>query len=344
MKITLGNGRPKANLRGGVCTVHLRLLAQSVCATAPSSRTLSPKLCSTIELQLRQYVSASLGTEFDVSEIIFLEDGAEILLKISTLGYFVKTYDTFAKALTSLVSSCRSAIEWACRAETDRLKISGEWYPEPQLVSLELAASDELGSFSKRLQQPLTLLLIGTLLGSVLIPFVNDISNQRKVRHEERIKIALTIVEQSHETDRRLSNLINYLVLFRKDHDDPSASRAFIKAEQSSARKTFNEMYISFNAQAWWWHWTVKSESSLSALATQPESKRISELARQYSDSLEECSHAVTSLWDPFLKNAYNPADPKNDQLIAEASDNLTKARKRRNEIALEMARVFALH
>jgi hypothetical protein len=183
---------------------------------------------------------------------------------------------------------------------------------------------------------------MGTLLGSILIPYLNDISNRSKLRHEERVKVALMIVEQSHETDRRLFNLMDYLVLFRKDHNDPAAHQAYLRKEQYNARKIFNEMYLSFNAQAWWWHWNVKSESSLSAIATPEESKRIGELAREYSDALLECTQALTKLWDPFLKNAYSPADPQNDALISQASEGLTKARTRRNKIALQMAQVLA--
>jgi hypothetical protein len=151
-----------------------------------------------------------------------------------------------------------------------------------------------------------------------------------------------TRLEQSHETDRRLSNLIDYLVLFRKDHDAPSKEAGYFDKEQYSARKTFNDMYLSFNSQAWWWHWNVKSESSLSALATHEESKQVSQLARQYSDALNECVGAVTSLWDPFLKRPYDPSNAQYNVLIKKASDDLTKARQKKDAIALEMARIFA--
>src|SRR5258708_25616584 len=123
---------------------------------------------------------------------------------------------------------------------------------------------------------------------------------------------------------------MSYLVLFRKDHNDASEPRPSLKKEQYSARKAFNEMYLSYTAQAWWWHWNVKSESSLSAVATAEESTRVGQLATEYSDALEQCNQAVSKLWSPFLKDRFEPRNPQNDVLISQAREDLTKARKRR--------------
>jgi hypothetical protein len=197
-------------------------------------------------------------------------------------------------------------------------------------VRLQCSNVDEGKSVLELSQQPISLLLMGTLLGSLLIPYSNDRSNRHKLKHEERVKVAILIIEQSHETDRRLSNLIDFLVLFRKDHNAFSKVPGYFEKEQYNGRKSFNDMYLSFNSQAWWWHWNVKSESSLSALATPDESKRMSELARQYSEALGECVGAVTSLWDPLLKNHYNPSNHRYDELIKKASEDLTKSRKKK--------------
>jgi hypothetical protein len=323
--------------RGDVCTIRLLLLCVS-----DQGPTGESSVRNIIETAVREHVSASLEPVFTIKEILFARERGEILLTITAARFRLSSYDTLAKTFDLLVSHLKTSLSWTLERRGVGTISSAQWCAEPPLIRSQLQSSDLRKSFLEALQNPLALLLIGTILGSVLIPKLNDISNRNKLRHEERIKLALMIVEQSHETDRRLSSLMDYLVLFRKDHTDGSETKSQLKKEQWDARKSFNEMYISFNSQAWWWHWNVKSESSLSALATPEETQTIAKLDREYSDSLLQCTDAVTQLWDPFLKNQYDPKNPENDRVIATAHDSLAKARTRRNQVALEMARVFA--
>jgi hypothetical protein len=244
--------------------------------------------------------------------------------------------------LKSLVSHLRSSLTWIAERRGRDVHVEGRWTPEPVLIRMQLKDSQQRPSFFHLLQQPLGTLLVGTILGSLLIPQINDLTNRRKSRHDERLKMAVTIIEQSHESDRNLQRMIDYLALFRKDHNDPSASKEFLKGEQYTARKAFNEMYMSFNGQAWFWLGNVKSEANLSGLATSVESQRVSEASNEYANALAQAAQAVTTLWDPFLKNLYNPADPSNDILIKQAAASLEAARKRRVAAALQMARVFS--
>lgn len=323
-----------------VCTVRIKLQART---GSPPEQAASLLAGSQEKLKtlLHDGVVNSLGSGFQVADVQVLDQTAEIFIRVVSCGSITIAYTTLSGALDLLVSHIRSLVAREVVGQFP-VTVSVRWSPEPALVRMKLKEPNEKGTISKIVQQPLGVLLIGTLLGSLLIPQLNDISNRRKLRHEERVKVALMIIEQSHETDRRLYNLMDYLVLFRKDHDDPAMSAAFLKEEQRTARKTFNDMYLAFNAQAWWWHWNVKSESSLSAIATTAESKEIGELAQQYSEALGECTKAVSTLWAPFLKKPFKPDNPENDALIDAARENLTKARTRRNQLAIQMAKVFA--
>src|SRR5689334_22531645 len=116
---------------------------------------------------------------------------------------------------------------------------------------------------------------MATLFGSILIPYFNDVANHRKLRHEERVKIAISILDQTQETDRRMDSMMQYFVLFRKDHKDPRATKDELKEEQRVARKDFNNKFFLYNEQAWWWPWNVWHKGSLAALATPAESQQI---------------------------------------------------------------------
>lgn len=332
----------RAILRGDICTIRLKMIVQSGQETEAQLRVSFRELQSRMESLLRVSILESLGSAFEIRELCFIDDNFEVLIKIATTSYVMASFDGFTKTLKLLVSNLSTSLAWMFETQLTQVQFLGQWRAEPPLIRLQLEASNERSSFTKKLQQPLVVLLVGTILGSIVIPYLTDLGNRRRLRHEERIKIALMIIEQSGETDRRLSNLMDYLVLFRKDHDDPSLPKVNLKKDQLNARKTIDEMYLSFNAQAWWWHWNVKSKSDLSSLATPAESRKVALLAREYSNDLLQCTQAINELWGPFLKQPYEPANPRNDVLIVQAGKNLTTARIQRNKVALEMAKVFA--
>jgi hypothetical protein len=212
----------KSNLvYGEVCTI--RLLRESQCDNSHELKSRAgPQLPETVEEEMKKSVVESLGSRFEVERFFIAEDGAEIILRITTNGYSLQNHGEFVKGLKSLAAHLRMKAEWLFERHGLQGRVKGQFSFGPSLIRLQLESSGTRDTLSKIFQQPLTILLIGTVLGSVLIPYLNDRANRAKLRHEERVKIALNIVEQSHETDRRLSSLMNYLVLFRKDHNDRS--------------------------------------------------------------------------------------------------------------------------
>lgn len=341
MTITSWFRRKKVVLRGNVCTIRLQVLSSDAEGAGQVTDLLPSDLLGTIEPALSKSIPDSLGPDFRISDIAFHKSGAEILVKIWTDCTEIDTYEQFSTGIGLLVSHLQSLLAWLLGSYAGPIVILGQWSPEPPLIHLRLQTQEPRNEFLKQLQQPLSLLVLGTVLGSLLVPYLNDVSNRRKVRHEERIKMALSIVEQNQETDQRLFNLMEYLVLFRKDHNDPLETRADLKLQQIAAKKAFNEMYLSFNGQAWWWYWSIRSKSSLSALATKEESQKIGQFAQEYGAALSECTDPIAKVWDRLLKHPYKPRDPENDRLITQAREALKKARTRRDQAAIQMAQLL---
>jgi hypothetical protein len=331
-----------ATLRGNVCTIRLQLIRLNGEGHDHWTESLSNDFLKVIEAEIKKSIPESLGPEFKMTEFAFHKNGVELLIKIGTDYSEISSYVQLTRSIKMLVSHLRTLLAWLVGSRASHVMILGRWSPEPALILLRSQTEEKQNTLLKQLQQPLGLLILGTLLGSLLVPYLNDLSNRRKVRHEERIKMALSIVEQNDDTDRRLFNLMEYLVLFRKDHTDPSETPAELKLQQTAAKKTFNDLYLSFNGQAWWWYWGISSESSLSALATNAESQRIAQLAHEYGSSLSECTDPIAKVWDRFLKHPFNPKDPENDQVISQAREALKNARTRRNQAAIQMAQLLA--
>lgn len=333
----------RAILEGTVCTITLRISSQN----APEFTSLSTalrELHPILDSELRKSVVDSLGLTFGIGELIFRDATAEIFIVIQTTAYKLHSYRAFAGVLRSLVLHLCNVVTLHVGEQSGQLRVEGKWFPAPQLIRLRLDKASSNKSLSERLQQPLSILAIATIFGSLLIPYFNDVENRAKLRHEERVKIAISILDQSQETDRRMDSMMQYLVLFRKDHNDASATKDELSEEQSVARQAFNKLFFTFNEQAWWWPWNVWHKGSLAALATPAESQQIRSLTGEYLNALNDSSRAFPVLWDPFLKDAYRPDDPKNDKLIRQAQVIMEEGRVRRDDIALEMAKIFAAH
>lgn len=294
-----------------------------------------------IARHLRRSLSSSVEPKYFVQAVSVNAETKDILAKIGSHTERIGSYENFTKLMESLLQQQRGELLWLLRGKTGGISIGTSWYPSPIVIRSEYTWKfrDEMIA---GLKHPLALLLIGTLIGSLLIPNINEQSNERRLRHEERLKIAISIIEQSHETDRRMSNLMNFLNLFHNDHKVKGMQLPSLESDQYKAREKFNDMFLAFNGQAWFWHWNVRSESTLSALATPEEEKKISVLAREYSNALSEETAALTPLWKAFLKENFNPFDPKYDLLSQQAIAKQKKARDHRNEVAIQMAKVLA--
>jgi hypothetical protein len=333
-----------AVLEGTVCTITMRIVPTLNEQDVTSLSTVLEKLHPILDSELRRSVTDSLGLTFSIRELIFRDATAEIFIAIHTTPYKLHSYPTFTGALRSLVLHLCNILNLHVGEQSEQLRVEGEWAPAPPLIRLRLDKLSQHDSLLYRLQQPLSVLVLATLFGSILIPYFNDTENRRKLRHEERVKIAISILDQSQETDRRMDSMMQYLTLFRKDHKDPRSTKDELKEGQRIARNDFNKLFFLYNEQAWWWPWNVWHKGSLAALATPDESQQILGMVQEYLNALNEGSQAFPVLWDPFLKDAYRPDDPKNDQLIEQAKRTMEKGRVRRNDIALNMAKIFAAH
>lgn len=294
-----------------------------------------------IACNLRRSIATAIEPEYFIQALSVSAKANGLLIKIGTHRPRIGRYEPFEKLADLLLQQVRGEVLWFLRGEVNDLSIETGWYPSPQNVRSRRRSSFWVEALDA-LKHPLVLLLMGTLFGSLLIPRLNERSEHKKLRHEQRLKMALSIIEQSHETDRKMSSLTNYLDLFRGDEQINYHGKAALHADQYKARQRFDDMYLDFNAQAWFWHWNIRSESTLAALATPDESEKITMLANEYTNALIDETKAMSELWGRFLKTDFDPSDRQNSILVGKVRDEQSKARDRRNNAAIEMAKVLS--
>ena len=229
---------------------------------------------SQLEQQLKTSLATSFGPDLKIGELYIDRDGREILIRIDSVSYVVKSCGDFEKALTRFVFHLEDLFNKAVRDRLEHAAFRGRWFPAPPLIRVQSDPPERHASILRQLQQPLVTLILGTILGSALIPWIQSRSNLAKVRHDERIKLALSIIDQNGETNSKLVTLKTSLALFAKDHLNPADTVRLAK-QQQEMRERYDLQYLAFDAQAWWWYWAVQMKAQLGALATPKEATRL---------------------------------------------------------------------
>src|SRR5262245_33649826 len=108
----------------------------------------------------------------------------------------------------------------------------------------------KLDSFCRH---PLTLLIVGTLTGSVLIPWVAGRANKQAVLTEARVKEAIDIMTTSNSVNAILNKMTTAWDTFEK-YSAPESEEDYRRRREEHRHK-IDSLYADFDSIAWWWPW-----------------------------------------------------------------------------------------
>ena len=183
----------------------------------------------------------------------------------------------------------------------------------------------------------MVLLLLGTAISAVLIPYISGTISDRKLLQDERSKQALTILEESSLVDKHLETLQTTCEMFAKDtHGD----RREIVEAQRQLKKDLDEQYRTFNEQAWFWHRTLELRSMLLKVSDKDRAI-MRELLDQYRQNLVDSTKALDPVWADLLSKAYKADDPQTLQLLTTSRHNLDDLGADRDALAGKLAILF---
>jgi hypothetical protein len=329
-------------LDGPVCTIHLRSTGatdqQFADLVVNVLRPAREDLIQRLELDLKK----AFGSSLKIGNLFINEPSRDILIPIDAENYSVRNSTDLERALTLFVFFLQDKLNEAVRDKFSHVAFHGHWFPGPQLIGLKISPPEKHRSALRHLQQPITTLLLGTLLGSALIPWVQARSNARQLRHEERIKLALFVIDQNRETISQLNALQTTAELFAKDHPHPTKLAEFVK-DQKEAREKYDVQYLVFDRQAWSWTWSVLLKAQLASLAKNDEAKQIETEVRKYKANLQKCVQLIDDPWNALFRSAYEEQQWKiTAQRTQAVRPELENCHTNLDQIAGTMSRILA--
>ena len=195
--------------------------------------------------------------------------------------------------------------------------------------------------FLSFIRHPLTVLVVGAVVTSILVPILSDRVNREKLLRERRLNIAMEIIKDNVETNRRLNSMVTALELFQKDNSGPSARVVDYRAEQKELRGKIDQAYLEFDSQAWWWYSEIYSEAVVVNIISSRDLNELSRIRHEYGENLGESTRTLDGLWNPFLRDTYKPNAPRNTQLMETTRNKLQDLNNKRSQLVMDAVKIF---
>ena len=181
--------------------------------------------------------------------------------------------------------------------------------------------SSKLG---KLLSHPLFLLVAGTVLGSLVIPWVTGLAAGRQLQREAQQKTALEGLDQGFEVDRRFNAVETAVESFQKRQEQTGSALA---AEQPAVRTQIEGLYQEFNGTAWWWFRQEFHKAKVLDLLSENRLRSLEDIDECYGLNLLSSTSELSRLESLVLVDQRSPAGWGEASAIHQRLDDLTSER-----------------
>lgn len=187
------------------------------------------------------------------------------------------------------------------------------------------------------LEHPLTVLVLGSVLTVVGLPWLSQRMNDSKLINDARLQTCMSILKNSSDSDQRFNAMTTTMQMFIKDS---AAAGSASKSDQERLRAELAQQYLEFDRQAWWWISRLPTEAKL--LRIDVGSKELGELTSAYMANLVESTRVLDVLWKHCLSRSYKVTDPANKTLSDSTKRQLDQLSSKRGDLIGKFVSMFA--
>jgi hypothetical protein len=151
-------------------------------------------------------------------------------------------------------------------------------------------------------RHPLTLSIIGALLGSLLIPWVAGRANKQAVLAETRVKQAIEIMTTSESVNVMLNKLKTEFESFEKDSLSTASQEEYRKRQDELHQRIYS-LYAEFNSVGWWWTWNAYNQARILRLLGPTALEQFKADIMKYDSNLKQTVHLLDQPWRKYLSD-----------------------------------------
>jgi len=191
-------------------------------------------------------------------------------------------------------------------------------------------------------RHPLTLSIIGALLGSLLIPWVAGRANKQAVLAETRVKQAVEIMTTSNSVNVMLNKLKTEFESFEKDSLSTASQEEYRKRQDELHQRIYS-LYAEFNSVGWWWTWNAYNQARILRLLGPTALEQFKADIMKYDSNLKQTVHLLDEPWHKYLSDDPQVLLPAAERKpVMQVVDKPFGAlRQQRDTIVQDMASLF---
>jgi hypothetical protein len=166
--------------------------------------------------------------------------------------------------------------------------------------------SEKSKGILRALRHPLFLLIVGSIIGSFLIPWISQKADKNRVLREARLKKAVEIVDNNTRTLSQLNSLVTRLGFFHKDNIRLKPSPAKLVTLQDKLAEDMDSQYAEFEKTGWWWYRSLNDEAVILEIVPPTGSNKLGHDVDAYAENITQTVAAFGDFWHKCLSKEYD--------------------------------------
>jgi hypothetical protein len=180
------------------------------------------------------------------------------------------------------------------------------------------------------LKHPLLLLMVGSIVGSILIPHISERTSRTKALQDARLRKAVEIIDNNTRTISQLNALRTRLGMFHNDNVRSKPTPAKLKEWQDKLGADMNDRYLEFEKTGWWWYRDLNDEAVILEIVPPTGSDKLRNDVNAYHTNILDTVKALNEMWHPYVDADYDYKDSHMTEVqesVSKEWDKLTNAR-----------------
>ena len=194
------------------------------------------------------------------------------------------------------------------------------------------------------LKHPLFLLVVGSIIGSFLIPWISQKNDKGRVLREARLKKGVEIVANNVRTISQLNSLVTRLGIFHKDNMRLKPAPAKLAALQDKLTDDMNRDYAEFEKNGWWWYRSLNDEAVILEIVPPGGSDKLRNDIDAYGTNITHTVAAFGDFWHKCLSTEYDFEEKgKTSELQEQMNQRLNQLANERVALVNNLVHDFAV-
>ena len=165
------------------------------------------------------------------------------------------------------------------------------------------------------LRHPLLLLVVGSIIGSFLIPYLTDRATKKKVLQEARLRKAVDIVDTNTRMVSQLNSISTRVSMFHENNLRLKPSPEELRTARDKLIEDIDERYLEFEKAGWWWYRDLIDEAVILKIVPPNGSDQLREHINSYGQNMLDTTNALKTMWHPCISAEYDYKGKKGEEI-----------------------------